>query len=119
MAGALLTGRARVSAPGGHGDFYECTPLNGYHRLPSSANSRAGVTGYSSMRTPNGASACSTAEMMAAAAGTQPASPTPLTPSGLSGEGNSTSVTSMRGTSVAPGSVYSAKVVVTGCASSS
>ena len=46
----------------------------------------------------------STAETMAPGAGTQPASPTPLTPSGLSGEGNSTSLTSTFGTSVAPGS---------------
>ena len=55
------------------------------------------------MRTPNGASAFSTAEMIAAAAGTQPDSPTPLTPSGLSGEGNSASFTSILGTSVALG----------------
>ena len=53
----------------------------------SNANSRAGVTGYSSIRTPNGDSAFSIAEMIAPAAGTQPDLPTPLTPSGLSGEG--------------------------------
>src|SRR2546421_8487886 len=67
----------------------------------SNANSRAGVTGYSVMRTPNGESALSMAETMAAAAGTQPDSPTPFTPSGLSGEGNCTKLTSTFGTSVA------------------
>jgi hypothetical protein len=38
--------------------------------------------------TPNGDSASSTAATIAPAAGTQPDSPTPLTPSGLSGDGN-------------------------------
>ena len=66
-----------------------------------SLNSRAGVTGYSSIRTPNGESACSIAETMRRAAGTQPDSPTPLTPSGLSGDGYSANLTSMFGTSVA------------------
>ena len=70
----------------------------------SSANNRAGVTGYSVMRTPNGSSALSIAETIAPAAGTQPDSPTPLTPSGLSGEGNSANFTSIVGTSVAVGS---------------
>jgi len=69
----------------------------------SNANSLAGVTGYSVIRTPKGTSAFSTAEMIAPAAGTQPDSPTPLTPSGLSGEGNSASLTSIRGSSVALG----------------
>ena len=49
------------------------------------------------MRTPNGASAFSIAEMIAPAAGTQPDSPTPFTPSGLSGEGYSASFTSIAG----------------------
>ena len=55
------------------------------------------------MRTPKGASAFSIAETIAPAPGTQPDSPTPLTPSGLSGEGNSANVTSIFGTSVALG----------------
>src|SRR5215211_788626 len=70
----------------------------------SNANSRAGVTGYSPMRSPKGASAFSMAETIAPAAGTQPDSPTPLTPSGLSGEGNSASFSSILGTSIDPGS---------------
>jgi hypothetical protein len=69
----------------------------------SNPNNLAGVIGYSPIRTPNGASAFSTAEMIAPAAGTQPDSPTPFTPSGLSGEGNSASFTSILGTSVALG----------------
>src|ERR1700719_3983316 len=85
----------------------------------SNTNSRAGVTGYSVMRTPNGESALSMAETMAAAAGTQPDSPTPFTPRGLSGEGHCTKLTSTFGTSVALASRYSAKLVVTGCAWSS
>src|SRR5262249_19879345 len=72
-------------------------------RPASNAQSRAAVTGYSLMRSPKGASAFSIAEMIAPAAGTQPDSPTPLTPSGLRGEGNSANVTSMFGTSVALG----------------
>src|SRR6516165_6979619 len=87
------------------------------HYSPNKANKRAGVTGYSSIRTRNGASAFSIAEMMAPVAGTQPDSPTPLTPSGLSEEGNSTNLISMLGTSVALANRYSANVVVTGCAS--
>ena len=46
-----------------------------------------GVSGTWPIRTLNGVSASSTAEISAAAAGMVPASPTPLTPSGLSGEG--------------------------------
>ena len=45
-----------------------------------------GDSGTWPMRTRNGVSASSTAEISAAAAGIVPASPTPLTPSGLSGE---------------------------------
>src|SRR5262249_22482002 len=72
-------------------------------RPASRAESRAGVTGYSLIRTPKGASAFAIAETIAPAAGTQPDSPTPLTPSGLSREGNSANVTSISGTSVALG----------------
>src|SRR4051794_37283570 len=68
------------------------------------ANKSCGVTGISLIRTPNGASAFSTAEMIAPPAGTHPDSPTPFTPSGLSGEGNSRIWTSIFGTSIAPGS---------------
>ena len=46
-----------------------------------------GVSGTWPIRTLNGVSASSTAEISAAAAGIVPASPTPLTPSGLSGDG--------------------------------
>ena len=49
--------------------------------------------------------------MIAAAAGITPHSPTPLTPSGLSGEGDTWLISSMRGSSVAVGSRYSAKLV--------
>src|SRR2546429_1747247 len=85
----------------------------------NNSNNLAGVTGYSSIRTPNGDSAFSIAETIAPGAGTQPDSPTPLTPSGLSGEGNCANFTSTFGTSVAPANRYSAKVVVMGCASRS
>ena len=52
-----------------------------------SSTSLCGMMGTWAMCTPNGVSASSTAEMIAAAAGMVPTSPTPFTPSGLSGEG--------------------------------
>jgi hypothetical protein len=52
--------------------------------------------------------------MIAAAAGIVPTSPAPFTPSGLSGDGDCLYSVSNRGTSVAVGNRYSAKVVVTG-----
>ena len=64
-------------------------------------NSLAGVTGYPPMVMPNGDSASSIAATIAPAAGTQPDSPTPLTPSGLSGDGDSRKCSSIFGNSVA------------------
>ena len=52
------------------------------------------------MCTPNGVRASSTAEMIAAGAGTTPHSPTPFTPSGFSGEGDSWWMISTGGISV-------------------
>ena len=54
-----------------------------------SSTSSCGVTGICAMRTSNGDSASSIAEITAAAAGMTPTSPTPLTPSGLCGDGDS------------------------------
>ena len=53
------------------------------------ANNRSGVTGKSVIRTPSGRSASSIAETMAAGAPMVPLSAAPLTPSGLSGVGDS------------------------------
>ena len=47
------------------------------------------MIGICAIRTPNGDSASSIAEITAAAAGMTPTSPTPLTPSGLCGDGDS------------------------------
>src|SRR5439155_1295295 len=55
----------------------------------SSATIRAGVTGVSVTRTPNGASASSIAFAIAAGGEIAPPSPRPFTPSGLRGDGNS------------------------------
>ena len=63
-----------------------------------------GVTGYSLIRTFQGESASSIADTIAAAAGTTPDSPTPFTPNGFNGEGDSTCAISMVGTSVTVGS---------------
>src|SRR5262245_3928015 len=49
--------------------------------------SYSGLTGVSFTSTPNGARASQTALAMAAGGATAPPSPTPLTPRGLSGEG--------------------------------
>src|SRR5438876_1538839 len=57
--------------------------------LSIKANRRVGRNGISSIWIPNGSSAFSTADMIAAPAGTTPTSPTPLTPNGLSGDGKS------------------------------
>jgi hypothetical protein len=80
---------------------------------------RAGVSGACDMLTPRSASASSTAEITAAATGIVPPSPTPFTPSGLSGEGLSWKRSYILGVSVAAGSRYSAKVAVTGWPSAS
>src|SRR5262249_10186739 len=79
-----------------------------------SSRIRCGVSGVCVMRTPNGASASSIAEITAAAAGIVPTSPAPLAPSGLSGDGVCLNSVSIAGTSTAPGSRYSAKLVVSG-----
>jgi len=50
---------------------------------------RAGDTGCSVIRMPNGVNASSIAAITHAAAGMVPPSPAPLTPIGLSGEGDS------------------------------
>ena len=55
--------------------------------LPISSTSLAGVIGVWAMRTPNGCSASSMAEITAAAVGMVQTSPAPLAPSGLSGDG--------------------------------
>src|ERR1700675_4112658 len=68
------------------------------------ANSLPGGAGYSVIVTSKEESASSTAATIAPAAGTQPDSPTPLTPRGLSREGHSRKWTSIVGTSVAVGS---------------
>ena len=61
----------------------------------------AGVIGVRVMRTLYGESASSIAETTAAAIGTTPHSPTPFTPSGLSGVGDSRWPSSTGGISVA------------------
>ena len=71
----------------------------------SNANSLAGVTGYSVIRTPNGASAFSTAEMIAPAAGTQPDFADALDAQRIERRGDTrANLTSILGTSVALGS---------------
>ena len=65
---------------------------------------RAGPIGVSVMWTPNPSSACSIALMIAAAAGITPHSPTPFTPSGLRGDGETWLISSIGGSSVALGS---------------
>src|SRR6185437_3782348 len=93
-----------------------CGPRNDDHCFAAAINSkiRCGGSGVWVMRTPNGDSASSIAPITAAAAGIVPTSPAPLAPSGLSGDGVCLNSVSITGTSVAPGSRYSAKVVVIG-----
>ena len=79
----------------------------------------AGVIGARLMRTPNGSSAFSTAEITAGAADMTPHSPTPLTPMGLRGVGDCWWMISMCGTSDAVGTRYSARLVVSGWHASS
>src|SRR3954454_11755604 len=89
----------RQSDPGGSGDKAASLVHQLVERIPAtgagaaepaaftSSTIRAGLIGVSAIRMPNASRACSIALMMAAAAGITPHSPTPLTPSGLSGEG--------------------------------
>src|SRR5580658_5864600 len=81
---------------------------HGYYGLgfPRSINatSSCGMIGACAMCTLNGESASSIAEINAATAGMTPSSPTPLTPSGLRGDGVSLYRVSIFGTSVAVGS---------------
>ena len=63
--------------------------------------------------TPSGASASSTAAVIAGVAAIVPASPTPLTPSELTGDGVSVRSVSKLGSSAAVGSAYSTNVPVT------
>jgi hypothetical protein len=65
---------------------------------------RTGVCGMSSDSTPSGLSASSTAAATAGVAAIVPASPMPLTPSELVGDGVSVRSVSKRGTSAAVGS---------------
>ena len=103
---------------------YKLAPIRKYLRQrlgyqPRQRIPKASVTaliGVSAIRMPNASRACSIALMIAAAAGITPHSPTPLTPSGLSGEGDTWLISSIRGSSVAPAIRYSAKLVVSGCA---
>src|SRR2546422_11424319 len=59
----------------------------GHRGLPSAAQSRAGVSGMSRCVTPRGASAATAASPTAGGMALHPASPSPLAPSGLRGEG--------------------------------
>ena len=68
------------------------------------AKSRSGRIGRSVIVTPRGASAFSTAEASAAGAAMVPLSAAPLTPSGLSGVGDSMCRISIGGTHGAVGS---------------
>jgi hypothetical protein len=72
----------------------------------TSATMRSGLIGASLRLTPNGASAFSTAPMMAAIAAMVPPSPAPLSPSGLSGDGVSVWVMAIGGMSAAPAPPY-------------
>src|SRR5204862_3576911 len=70
-----------------------------------SSHIRGGVSGSSRGSTPSGASAAATALAMTPATGMMPPSPAPLAPSGLVGEGFSSSATArMVGKSLAVGS---------------
>src|SRR6185295_9915269 len=61
------------------------------------AHTRAGVSGLSIWRIPKGSSASHTALTTQAADAIVPASPTPFTPSGLTGEGVTVWAVSIRG----------------------
>src|SRR5215468_11284247 len=82
----------------------------------TNATIRAGLIGASLILIPNGASAFSTAPMIAAIDAIVPPSPAPFRPSGLRGEAVSVCRISIGGISVAVGNRYSAKLVVCGCA---
>src|SRR5215470_5008003 len=82
----------------------------------TSATIRAGLIGASLILTPNGASAFSTAPIMAAIDAMVPPSPAPFRPSGLTGEAVSVWRIVIGGMSVAVGNRYSAKLVVCGWA---
>src|SRR6185436_12548990 len=86
------------------------------HHLASDRTSCSARTGHSVSSMP---SASATAFVIAAGPGTADPSPVPLTCRGLSGDGESTPVTSMRGTLSARGSPYSMSVPVRGCPASS
>src|SRR6185503_16830346 len=68
-----------------------------------SSSTRDGPRGARVTRTPNGASASSTALAIAAGGEMAPPSPMPLTPRGLRGDGNSRCTVSTSGTSIAVG----------------
>src|SRR5271156_6571531 len=63
----------------------------------------SGLTGVALTSTPNGAKASQTALAIVAGGATAPPSPTPLTPSGLSGEGEYWCTIVIEGMSVAVG----------------
>src|SRR5947209_19171559 len=74
-----------------------------HHEAPSARTSCSGRTGVALTSTPNGASASQTALASAAGGATAPPSPTPLTPSGLSGDGECRCRTVIAGISLAIG----------------
>src|ERR1700751_2955271 len=86
----VLLNRKRVcSAERQASKPYTVAPLGRTLARAISSASLGGVIGICAMRTPNGDSASSIADMIAAAAGMTPTSPTPFTPNGLCGDGDS------------------------------
>src|SRR5215831_8884797 len=85
----------------------------GVQELWSAVQIRAGVSGMSRWVTPYGDSASTAAFTTAGGAPMQPASPTPLAPRGLRGEGVQVFSISTSGTSSARGTAYSISVPVT------
>lgn len=78
---------SRAAAPGRMLSTFDRADVQQSQTAPTHVNTSAGEIGALSMRTPNSDNASSTAEMIAAAAGIVPTSPTPFTPSGLFGDG--------------------------------
>src|SRR3990170_4122388 len=85
----------------------------------TSSHSRFGLSGISQISSPSTPRASSTAWAKSGATGMAPASPAPLMPSGLSGEGVSTWPTSIGGTSSEVGSKKSISEPLSSCPFSS